>query len=77
MSSISLSVRDRYDFADKDLYNILRLLYKDLAPSKEEQQIAIATRYNKAREASQGDINTWVNKFKAAAGQYRTSRADK
>jgi hypothetical protein len=46
------------------LYKILWLLCKDLAHSNKEIQILVITRYNKASEAPQGDINTWVNKFK-------------
>jgi hypothetical protein len=61
-----------------DLYDLLKKLKDNFAPSLEEQKISALIQYNAAKDSkvNAGPIDNWITKFKAAAGLIMKLRGD-
>jgi hypothetical protein len=70
-SSISRQLKDLHNlYSSTDLYNLLKKLKDNFAPTIEEQKIKASMRYSATRNSKldSGPIKNWITEFKAATG---------
>jgi hypothetical protein len=68
---ISHLLKDSHSlYSSTDLYDLLKKLKDDFAPSLEEQKISASIQYNAAKDSKvdAGPIDNWITEFEAAAG---------
>ncbi|KAL2802518.1 hypothetical protein BJX63DRAFT_437812 [Aspergillus granulosus] len=77
-SSVSRLLKESYNLYSTDLYDSLKKLQTEFAPSNEELKINALIRYNVAKDSKvdNGSINNWITEFEAAAGELKGLRGD-
>jgi transposase InsO family protein len=78
-SSISRLLKDSHSlYSSIDLYDLLKKLKDDFAPSLEEQKISASIQYNAAKDSKVDarPIDNWITEFEAAAGLMMKLRGD-